>query len=67
VEYASYHATPTASQVLAYKVSVALNEAEDEIPRIGLQGTAQLYGNYVPLAFFLFRRPLSAVRQYLGI
>lgn len=67
VETASYHATPTSSQVLAYRVSVALDDEEGAAPRIGLQGTAQLYGDYVPLAFFLFRRPLSTIRQYLGL
>ena len=67
VETASYHATPTSSQVLAYRVSVASDDEEGAAPRIGLQGTAQLYGDYVPLAFFLFRRPLSTIRQYLGL
>lgn len=66
VETASYHATLTSSQVLAYRVNVTLDEEDEAVPRIGLQGTAQLYGDYVPLAFFLFRRPLSTLRQYLG-
>jgi len=35
--------------------------------RIGLRGTARLSGDRVPLAFNLFRKPLSAIRQYLGI
>ncbi|MEO1067090.1 MAG: hypothetical protein AAFW47_06910, partial [Pseudomonadota bacterium] len=66
VEYASYHAEPTPAGGLAYKVDVRLTD-EGRLPRIGHQGTAQLYGDTVSLGFFLFRRPLSAARQYLGI
>lgn len=36
-------------------------------PRIGARGTAQVFGETVPLAFFLLRRPLAATRQYLGL
>ncbi|GGK09101.1 HlyD family efflux transporter periplasmic adaptor subunit [Pseudomonas matsuisoli] len=36
-------------------------------PRIGSRGTARVYGNYAPLAFQLLRRPIAAVRQYIGV
>jgi len=36
-------------------------------PRVGLKGTAKLYGETVPLAVYLFRRPLAAIRQHLGV
>lgn len=35
--------------------------------KTGLQGTAILYGEQVPLVYWLFRRPFGAVRRYLGI
>ncbi len=35
--------------------------------KLGLQGTAVLYGEDVPLGYWLLRRPLAAVRGDLGI
>ncbi|MBF0368283.1 MAG: efflux RND transporter periplasmic adaptor subunit [Magnetococcales bacterium] len=35
-------------------------------PRIGLRGTAKIYGEEVPLYYYLIRRPLAAMRQWLG-
>lgn len=63
--HASYEARMTPEGVLAYKVRAAF--AADRRPRIGLKGTAKLYGEEVPLALYLFRRPLAAVRQWLGV
>lgn len=64
---ASYDAELTPEGVLAYRVEAGfLNEA-GQAPRLGLQGTAKLYGEHAPLAFTLFRRPISAVRQMLGL
>ena len=66
VTYAGVQAKPTPAGPLAYIV-----EAEFIHPtpatRIGFRGTAQLFGDRVSLYFFLFRRPLSAIRQAFGI
>ncbi|UCE59907.1 MAG: HlyD family efflux transporter periplasmic adaptor subunit [Phycisphaerales bacterium] len=35
--------------------------------KLGLQGTAVLYGEKASLGYWLLRRPLSAVRGYLGV
>jgi hypothetical protein len=35
--------------------------------RIGWQGSAKVYGEQGPLAFLLFRRPLTALRQLTGL
>jgi hypothetical protein len=42
-------------------------EPGQKLPRIGHRGTAQLIGEWVPLGFYLFRRPIAAARQYLGM
>ena len=34
---------------------------------LGVGGTAVVYGNRVPLAYWLIRRPLAALRGYFGI
>lgn len=51
--------------VLAYRIKARLGDGEP-LPRIGLKGTAKLYGARVPLAYALFRRPLAAARQWMG-
>jgi hypothetical protein len=70
VIHAALEAKEVAGGQLAYEVTAKINNAEAESqnnPRIGLRGTAQILGDKVPLAFYLFRRPLSAIRQWLGI
>ncbi len=61
----SYQATPTPSQTLAYTLKAELTEDVEGI-RIGWQGTAKLYGERVPLLFYLLRRPLATARQWIG-
>jgi multidrug resistance efflux pump len=63
---ASYEAATTPDDVLAYRVYADFPKAAPP-RRPGLKGTAKLYGAEVPLALYLFRRPLSAARQWLGL
>jgi len=63
----SYHAQPTDGNALAYKLRARLNTSDKRVPRIGARGTAQIYGDNVPLAYYLFRKPLSWLRQNFGI
>ena len=65
VTYASYRAEITPGEILAYRVEAATIEELSNL-RIGWQGTAKIYGENVSLFFYLFKRPLSSVRQYLG-
>jgi Barrel-sandwich domain of CusB or HlyD membrane-fusion len=64
VETASYQARPTPEGVLAFAVTA---KPEGDTPRIGSRGTAKLYGRWVPLAYSLFKRPISSARQFLGL
>ncbi len=66
LEQSSYEAHPTPEGILAFRLKVGLDGAQ-EPPRIGLRGTAKIYGNKVPMYYYLLRRPLIAVRQTLGI
>lgn len=63
---ASYEATTTPDDQLAYRVYADFPQGTPP-QRPGLKGTAKLYGEQVPLALYLFRRPLSAARQWLGL
>lgn len=61
----SYTPKTTGGNLTSYTVIAApLGEAR---PRIGSRGTARVYGEYAPLAIQLLRRPIAAVRQFLGV
>ena len=66
VSRASYHAEVLPGDVLAYRVMAELSAADPRL-RIGWQGSAKVYGERGPLAFLLFRRPFTALRQLLGV
>lgn len=65
VSRSSYHAEVLPGDVLAYRVMADLSKLDPRI-RIGWQGSAKVYGDKGPLAFLLFRRPFTALRQFLG-
>ncbi|OQX32365.1 MAG: hypothetical protein B0D96_12165 [Candidatus Sedimenticola endophacoides] len=62
----SYEARLTPQGHLAFELDARLPDATPP-PRIGLKGTAKLYGEPVPLYYYLLRRPLARLRQWLGI
>ena len=62
---ANYQAEQTPAGILAFRITAEFTGGTAQF-RIGQQGTAKIYGERVPLAYFLFRRPLSALRQALG-
>lgn len=52
---------------MTFKTTAKFDKDERSPPRLGLRGTGQVYGPRVPLGIYLFRRPLSALRQSLGL
>jgi hypothetical protein len=62
----AYRALPGPDGSLSFRLKAQLADPSAP-PRIGLKGTAKLYGDSVPLAFYLFRRPLAALRQWAGL
>lgn len=63
---AGYQAEPNSTQQLVYRLHAEIEDSVDGL-RIGARGTAQLQGSYVPLAFYLLRRPISVLRQSIGL
>lgn len=61
----SYSATPRPEGYMAYRLDAKFEN--NLSPRVGLRGVAKVYGTKAPLAYYLFRRPFSALRQFLGI
>jgi hypothetical protein len=51
--------------VAAYRVRATLLP-QDKV-RLGLRGSAKINGDWVVLGYFILRRPLGAVRQWLGV
>lgn len=64
LERAAYEAQNTPAGQLAYRLDARFAEAP---PRIGLRGTAKLFGQRAPLALYVLRRPLAALRQTVGL
>lgn len=68
----SYDAEMSPLNVLSYRVRAEFEGEGGEAgggtpPRLGLKGTAKLYGESVSLAYFVFRRPLAVIRRTLGL
>jgi hypothetical protein len=66
ISHASYHAEVLPNNTLAYRVTAQLGQGSSEF-RIGWQGSAKIYGEQVTLFTYLFRRPISAVRPWIGL
>lgn len=64
--FVSYQAQQGVDGALGYRVKARFTDAGN-LPRIGLKGTAKLYGARVPLAYAVFRRPIATARQWLGL
>lgn len=66
VRSVSFEAQTIENNTMAYRIYATL-AAGEAATRLGTRGTAQVYGDKVPLAFYLLRRPVAAMRQWLGI
>ncbi len=52
---------------VAFRVTAEPSDPSAEPPRLGVRGTAQVFSTPVPAAFYVFRRPFTATRQWLGL
>jgi hypothetical protein len=64
---ADYKAQPSPAGQLVLRATAAIEDAGGSPPRIGVRGIAQVMGDTVPLGYYLFRRPIAALRQWTGI
>ncbi len=65
VYYLAHEAVRRPDGTYAFRVRASLDQPTEH--RIGLKGTVRLSGESVSLAYWMFRRPLAAVREFLGI
>jgi len=61
----SYEARLLPNQTSAFVGEAAFADGQNA-PRLGLTGTAKIYGEQAPLAYALLRRPLAHLRRFLG-
>ena len=64
--FIGYQASETPGAGLAFSLRADF-VGEESVPRLGLRGTAKLYGDRMPLAALLLRRPFLQLRQWLGL
>ena len=62
----SYEAAPDPDGLITYKVRASFQNEKGR-PRIGLEGTARIYGDKSILFYQIFRRPLLTLRRILGL
>lgn len=68
VTRADYKAKAGENDIVSFRVTARLASDQGRaLPRLGVRGTAQVIGGKVPLGFYLFRRPITALRQGLGL
>ncbi|QLF95089.1 HlyD family efflux transporter periplasmic adaptor subunit [Pseudomonas sp. ABC1] len=60
-----YRASPVLDGSMAYRLMATFADDDPRL-RVGLKGTAKLYGQRTLLFNYLMRRPLAALRVYLG-
>lgn len=63
---ASYQASLSPDGVASYRLRAQFDH-KDQLPRIGLRGTARISGEWVVLGYYLFRRPLATLREWTGL
>lgn len=61
-----YQPRESPKAVLAYEVLATIDQGVPEM-RIGYFGTGRIFGEKMPLGFYLLRRPLAITRMWLGV
>ena len=66
VDSVGFFASQAATGELAYRVVAEPADNENTL-RLGMKGTARLYGDKVSLAYHVLRKPISAIRKNVGV
>ncbi len=65
VQTFSYEAQQRPGDVFAHRIRSRILD-KSVTPRLGLRGTAKIIGENAPMIYWIFRRPISALRQFIG-
>lgn len=63
LHYMAHDAVPRPDGSYAYRLRATLNESTDH--RIGMKGTVKVHGGWVPAIYWILRRPIASIRQFL--
>lgn len=66
LSHIDYQVRVDEQQIASYRL-IAQAAGAGTLLRLGSRGTAQVVGDRVPLILFLLRRPLTVLRQWIGI
>jgi Biotin-lipoyl like/HlyD family secretion protein len=66
IQQTSYQAVLSPDNVASYRLKGVFNDTR-ALPRIGLRGTARISGQWSILGYYVFRRPVAAIREWAGI
>lgn len=66
LEQIGYRAAPTPDNVMAYRLRARFTQDDPQL-RVGLKGTAKLYGKRTVLFVYLLRKPLASLCVWLGV
>ena len=63
-----YEPELTPQGFLSYKIIADFDNIAENgaVPKIGLRGTAKIYSEKVTLFFYLFKKPITSIRQWIG-
>lgn len=64
LRYVAHDAVQRPDGSYAYRVRASLDHPTEH--RVGLKGTAKLTGSWVPLVYWVLRRPVAGIRQMIG-
>ena len=64
LRYVAHDAVQRPDGSYAYRVRARLDHPTEH--RVGLKGTAKLTGRWVPLVYWVLRRPVAGIRQMIG-
>ncbi len=63
LRYLAHDALPRPDGSYAYRLRASLPGSSDQ--RIGMKGTVKVQGGWVPAIYWIMRRPLASIRQFL--
>jgi HlyD family secretion protein len=67
VTHFDYQARINEARVAVHRVFATIGPTDLRGHRLGIRGTAQIYGPSTPLGYLLLRRPIAATRQWFGL
>lgn len=67
LRYIAYEAQARPEGHFAYRIRAALAGQPDTALQIGQRGTAKLYAGWTPMVYWILRKPIATVRQYLAL